>query len=214
MILMKINLNKVDDGLGGEWWHHIHSSNFGFSEKLADIDNYEVQEGDVLIHKEIQEGERFPAIKYHVVSGKTSHIAEKKEVNELLGMRLVEEVKKNKKFPYACKFTKFFKNGAAQINYNPTQHDKFPMKIVPKQHDISDIEEFLKDLKTEGKNPIAQQAGDKEGAVNQWDIASSSDPSKVYTVTKKAKGTFECTCPQFKFRKKICKHITECKTKS
>ena len=67
---MKINLNKVDDGLGGEWWHHIHSSNFGFSEKLADIDNYEVQEGDVIIHKEIQEGERFPAIKYHVVSGK------------------------------------------------------------------------------------------------------------------------------------------------
>jgi len=48
----------------------IHSSNFGFSEKLADIDNYEVQEGDVIIHKEIQEGERFPAIKYHVVSGK------------------------------------------------------------------------------------------------------------------------------------------------
>jgi len=126
----------------------------------------------------------------------------------------VEDIRKNKEFPYACKLTKFFKNGAAQVNHNPTQHDKFPIKIVPKQYDIPDIEEFFKDLKTEGKNPITPQVGDKGGAVNQWDIPSSSDPSKVYTVTKKANGNFECTCPQFKFRRKICKHITECKTKS
>jgi len=59
----------------------------------------------------------------------------------MLGKKLVEYIRKNKKFPYACKFSKFFKNGAAQINYNPTQHDKFPLKIVPKEHGISDIEE-------------------------------------------------------------------------
>jgi len=214
MILMKINLDKLDDGLGGEWWHHIHSSNFGFSEKLADLDNYEVQQGDILIHKEMQEGERFPSIKYHVVTDKDSHVADKNEVKELLGKRLVEEIRKKSKFPYACKFAKFFKNGAAQINYNPTQHDKFPLKIVPKQHDISNIEEFFKDLKTEGKNPITPQAGDKKGVVNQWEIPSSSDKTKVYTVIKKADGTFDCTCPQFKFRKKTCKHITECKAKN
>ena len=201
---MKINLNKLNDELDGEWWHHIHSSNFGFSMKLTDVDNYEVQEGDILIHKEIKEGETFPSIRYHVVTANGSHLADKNEVKEILGKRLVEDIRKNKKFPYACKFAKYFKNGAAQINYNPTQHDKFPIKIVPKQHGISDIEEFFKDLKPEGKNPITPQEGDKKGAVNQWAIQSSSDKSKVYTVTKRADGTFDCTCPQFKFRKKTC----------
>jgi len=209
---MKINLNKLDDELEGNWWHHIHNSNFGFSEKLADIDNYEVHEGDILIHKEIMDGERFPSIKYHVVTAKDTHVADKNEVKDILGKRLVEDIRKHKRFPYACKFTKFFKNGVAQINYNPTQHDKFPLKIVPKQHEIADIEEFFKDLKTDGKNPVSPQAGDIESSVNQWDIPSSSDKNKVYTVTKKANGSFECTCPQFKFRKKICKHIKECES--
>ncbi len=30
----------------------------------------------------------------------------------------------------------------------------------------------------------------------------------------RANGSFECTCPQFRFRKKVCKHITECKNKT
>jgi len=95
---MKINLNKLDDELEGDWWHHIHSSNFGFSMKLADVDNYEVQKGDILIHKEIKEGEKFPTIKYYVVTDKGSHIADKNEVKEILGKRLVEDIRKNKKF--------------------------------------------------------------------------------------------------------------------
>ena len=211
---MKINLNKLDDGLEGDWWHHIHSSNFGFSMKLADVDNYEVQKGDILIHKEIKEGETFPTIRYHVVTDKGSHVVDKNEVKEILGNCLIEYIRKKKKFPYACKFSKFFKNGAAQVNYAPSQHDKFPLKIIPKEHEIPNIEDFFKNLKTEGKNPFTPQTSDKESGARQWDVASSSDKTKVYTVTKKADGSFECTCPQFRFRKKVCKHITECKDKT
>ena len=209
---MKIDLNKLDDDLGGDWFHHIHASNFGFLMKLGGIKNYEVEKDDIIIHKEILEDANFPTIKYNVIEDKGSHIADKNEVKEILGKSLVEYVKKNKKLPYACKFKKFFKNGAAQIDFNPSQYEKFPIKIVPKDHGISDLEEFFKDLKSEQVNPAKPQKGDTVSGVKQWEIASSSDKSKVYTVTQKGDGSFTCTCPQFVFRKKVCKHISECKS--
>ncbi|MHA1104593.1 MAG: hypothetical protein ACTSPN_02600 [Promethearchaeota archaeon] len=208
---MKIDLNKLDDDLGGDWFHHIHTSNFGFLMKLSGIKNYEVEKDDIIIHKEIMEEMNFPTIKYNVIEDKGSHVADKNEVKEILGKNLVEYVKKNKKLPFACKFKKIFKNGAAQVDYNPSQYEKFPIKIVPKDHGISDLEEFFKDLKSEQVNPTKPQKGDKESGVNHWEIASSSDKSKAYTVTQKADGSFTCTCPQFVFRKTVCKHISECK---
>lgn len=207
---MKIDLNKLDDELKGDWFHHIRTSDFGFLMKLAGIEKYEVEKDDIIIHKEIKEGEDFPTIRYNVIKDKGSHVADKNEVKEILGKTLIEYVKKNKKLPFACKFKKFFKNGAAQIDYNPSQYDKFPIKIVPKDHGISDLEEFLKDLKSEQVNPAKPQKGDKVSGVKQWEITSSSDKSKVYTVTQKADGSFTCTCPQFVYRKKVCKHISQC----
>ena len=131
---MKIDLNKLDDELKGDWFHHIRTSDFGFLMKLAGIEKYEVEKDDIIIHKEIKEGEDFPTIRYNVIKDKGSHVADKNEVKEILGKILIEYVKKNKKLPFACKFKKFFKNGAAQIDYNPSQYDKFPIKIVPKDH--------------------------------------------------------------------------------
>ncbi|MHA1191878.1 MAG: hypothetical protein ACTSP9_06230 [Promethearchaeota archaeon] len=209
---MKIDLNKLDDELGGDWFHHITVSNFGFLIKLAGIENYEVEKDDIIIHKEIMEENNFPTMKFNVIEEKGSRIADKNEVKEILGKNLIEYVKKKKKLPFACKFKKFFKNGAAQIDYNPSQYDKFPIKIVPKDHGISDLEEFFKDLKSEQINPAKPQEGDKVRGVKQWEIASSSDKSKVYTVTQKVDGSFTCTCPQFVFRKKVCKHISECQS--
>jgi hypothetical protein len=209
---MRIDLNKLDDELGGDWFHHIHASNFAFLTKLADIENYEVKKDDIIIHKEIMEDQSFPTIKYNVIEDKGSHVADKNEVKEILGKKLVEYVKKNKKLPFACNFKKFFKNGAAQIDYNPSQYDKFPIKIVPKNHGILDLEGFLNGLKSEQINPVKPQKGDKVSGVKQWEVPSSSDKSKVYTVTQKADGSFTCTCPQFVYRKKVCKHISECKS--
>ena len=207
---MKIDLNKLDDGLLGDWFHHIHTSDFGFLMKLAGIKTYEVEKDDIIIHKEIEEGEDFPTIRYNVIEVKGSRVADKNEVKNIPGKALVEYVKKNKKLPFACKFKKFFKNGAAQIDYVLSQYDKFPIKIVPKDHGISDLEELLKDLKSEQANPAKPQKGDKISGVKQWEIASSSDKSKVYTVTQKADGSFTCTCPQFVYRKQVCKHISKC----
>ena len=47
----------------------------------------------------------------------------------------------------------------------------------------------------------------------QWEIPSSSDPSKIYQVNLNSNNSWTCTCPHFTFRKTECRHIKECKKK-
>lgn len=71
-------------------------------------------------------------------------------------------------------------------------------------------------------NEVSKGKGKKEGKVKKeapskeksWTIQSSSDKNKSYIVTLKADNTWECSCPQFTYRKKICKHISEFKKKN
>ena len=46
---------------------------------------------------------------------------------------------------------------------------------------------------------------------NKWNVRSSSDPSKSYTVSITDDGQFECSCPQWIYRRKECKHIQQIK---
>lgn len=70
-------------------------------------------------------------------------------------------------------------------------------------------------------NDVSKGKGKKEVQVKReppskektWRIQSSSDKNKSYIVTLGADGTWKCTCPQFTYRKKICKHISDCKKK-
>jgi hypothetical protein len=211
---MKIDLNNINDDLSGNWWLHIHSSNFGFLSKISDLKNHEVEMEDILIHKEMKEGERFPSVRYHLVKEKEITLIENEEVKEILSNQLITYITKNKKMPYACKVTKFFKNGNVQINYHPTDFDNLALKVIPKIHGIENVEEFFKDLKT-SENPIKttlKPAYKAQG--RQWEIPSSKDPDKKYIVKYSEDGTWSCTCPQFTFRKVHCKHIEECKKKS
>jgi hypothetical protein len=47
--------------------------------------------------------------------------------------------------------------------------------------------------------------------LNQWENPSHSDPSKTYKVTLYEDGSYACSCPQWVYRRKECKHIQECK---
>ena len=72
---MKININNIKDDLEGEWWNFISVSKFGFLSKISNLSDYSVEIDDILIHKEIREGERFPTIRYHkVVKNGTTEI--------------------------------------------------------------------------------------------------------------------------------------------
>jgi len=78
------------------------------------------------------------------------------------------------------------------------------------------IVKFIRNVTTEKVEKSKTKALTKEKEAKkteekQWTIQSSSDVNKVYTVTLKADGMWECTCPHFTYRKKLCKHISQCK---
>ncbi len=194
---MLINLTKIDDGLKGPWWNHVKVANFDFINKVENIESLAVEENDILIHKEIKEGERFPTIRYYFITPKGAEASENAKIKEILAKNLILYKKEKGKLPPKCEVIKYFKNGNVQIDYIPGNFDKFSLKIDPKEHAIDDARNFF---------------GDASKA-QKWTIVSSRDSSKKYTVSFDGKGGWKCTCPQFVFRKTECKHIKECKSK-
>jgi len=216
---MNINIFDIKDDLGGDWWHHINMSNFGFLNKIIDLKSHNVGEDDILIHKEIKEGDKFPTIRYHLIAGDETKIVKNDKVKEVLAEKLVEYVRENKRFPFACHLAKIFKNGNAQVDYKPTQFESFALKIIPKMHGIENTEEFFEGLETEISYPVQSnqliQSKDAEFKPAQhWTIESSSDPAKNYTVTRSEDGSWSCTCPHWTYRKTECKHIKQCRPKT
>jgi len=43
--------------------------------------------------------------------------------------------------------------------------------------------------------------------VQKWDVESASRPNVTYRVAKNKRGGYGCTCPHWKYRRKICRHI-------
>lgn len=202
---MKINVKKIEDDLEGNWWNHISIADFSFQETITNRSEYEVKLDDILIHKQILDGDNFPTIVYHKIVKEGTNIITNAQVKNLLEDRLVKYIKKNKTFPNFCSVAKFFKNGAAQVNYKPTRYDSFALKIIPEVHNITDVKEFLSKVKTtKSKTP---------SKAKEWDIASKSNPRNKYTVIYSPGRGWTCTCPQYTFRKATCKHIQECKNK-
>jgi len=144
-----------------------------------------------------------------------TRIVKNNVIKKVLVERLVEYVWENKRFPFTCHLAKIFRNGNAQINYEPTQFESFALKIIPKMHGIENIEGFFKGLETEKSNPVQPiESKDIETKPAQnWTIKSSSNPAKSYSVSRDENGSWSCTCPHWTYRKSECKHIKQCKTK-
>jgi hypothetical protein len=209
-----INFNEISDDLSGTWWHHISSSSFLFTETPPQIEAYKVQPDDILIHKEILLGDRFPSVRYHVVTETSTQRMDNYNVKALLVKKLVEYVKEHDRLPSNCRVVKEFKNKSVQINFNPSKSVNFALKVVAKTHDIADPVSFFKKVKSEASpmtevTPTSRQT--EPSAVNQWSIQSSSNPDKIYQVTLHPTGNWSCTCPHFIYRKIECKHIYEVK---
>ena len=136
---MQIDLSTIHDDLGGNWWLHHRAKDFGFLDKIKDQSAHEVEADDILIHKQILEGERFPAIRYHAVTATGTRPVTNQEAKDIMTRSLVAFVKATGKLPFACTFAKTFKDGAAQVDYAPTTWDKFAIKI----HGIDDPQAFF-----------------------------------------------------------------------
>ena len=193
----------MKDELKGNWWNHIKVKDFTFLEKISVSKQHEVELGDILIHKQIQEGDNFPTVVYHKITKEGTEIITNAKAKELLAVSLVEYIKAKGEYPNFCKFDKMFKNGNAQVNYKPTEFDNYSIKLIPAVLNIKDLEAFLKKVKpAKTKTPAG---------MHEWEIASSSDPNKKYTVAYKD-GRWSCTCPSYAYRRK-CSHIDKCKGK-
>ena len=155
-----IDLDKIDNILEGNWWHRIRTINFGFQEKIMMRKHCKVFDDDILINKQILEGERLPSKNYFMIFDGQPYTQKNKDIKTLMVEKLLKFIEKYNKFPFACSVTNIYKNGNVQITYNPTDWDKFALRITPKMCELhesipnEEIGEFFNSLDTIDNNPL------------------------------------------------------------
>ena len=190
--MYKLNLTEIHDGLEGYWWHRIRTSDFAFQTKITKQSEAEVEDDDILIHKqyktdEMGQRERFPTTRYQLISDGEPLEIDGKEVRKQLGGKLVEFVINNKKLPYACEFKKVQQDGLIIINYAPNPFENFQLKIEPSQMDLSDdeSESFFSSLEIVKEN-VLSESGDVTSKINpvtealEIEQISAESGGKVY----------------------------------
>ncbi len=205
---IQLDLNTIRDELRGPWWHHLSTEKFIFIQKIPVIENYHVNKDDILIHKEIRPGDRFPSVRYHIVRERGTKQIENADVKRLLIEKLVKWVEQHESLPPDAKNVKEYKNGNFQINYAPTSNVKFSLSVNPNLYGV-DRTFFQRDSRTVSAPPEMEEPRFGAPSINQWMIESESDPNKTYTVTKHSEFKWSCTCPHHIFRRAECKHIRE-----
>ena len=163
-----INLEEVSDKLEGKWWHFIRAQDFAFLSRIPDQSALEVEDDDVLIHKQIEEGEKFPTKVFHVIMDGDAFSLDGKEIREGLADKCAAYINEYDKLPFSCSFKKIQKkDGMVIINYSPTGYDKFQLKIksdlLEKTNGLEgeQIEEYLQNLEEELVNNLEKNAEEK-----------------------------------------------------
>ena len=151
---MKLELDNVNDGLFGRWWNYIDCENFVFQNNIPENS---VKNDDILIHKEIKEGERFPTIRYHTILDDEVLEIDGKIARDMLSSKLREFIIKHKKIPYSVDFIKMQKNGLVIFKYSPTKFDNFQLKISVTEFDLEkdEAEEFFTTIENMEGIPVA-----------------------------------------------------------
>ncbi|MEX2683339.1 MAG: hypothetical protein Q6373_017315 [Candidatus Sigynarchaeota archaeon] len=157
--MVTIDINSIKDDLSGPWWHLVSATDFHFLETINTTGSGQaVVEGDVLVHKQVLPGEQYPSIRYHVVGqGGSTRLATNQEVKELLGKSLLAFIEKTNHLPPNCKFSKRFKNGSVQIDFEPHKNVKFALKIVPADSKVADLDARIETMPS-GPVALAQTA--------------------------------------------------------
>ncbi len=150
---MKLDLDNVNDGLYSRWWIYIDSENFIFQKNVPEND---VKDDDILIHKEIKEGESFPTLRYHTILDDDVLEIDGKIAREMLSIKLQEFILNHKKLPYSVDFTKIQKNGLVIFKYSPTKFDNFQLKIPITDLDLEqdEAEEFFTNIENMEGTPV------------------------------------------------------------
>ena len=150
---MKLDLDNVNDGLYGRWWIYIDSENFVFQKNVPEN---EVKNDDILIHKEIKEGEMFPTLRYHTILDEEILEIDGNIAREMLSSKLKEFILIHKKIPYSVDFNKIQKNGSIIFKYSPTKFDNYSLKIPVTDFDFEQdaAEEFFTNIENMDGTPV------------------------------------------------------------
>jgi len=178
---MKLDLDKVNDGLYGRWWIYIDCENFVFQKKVPEN---EVKNDDILIHKEIKEGETFPTLRYHTILDDEVLEIDGKIARELLSTKLKEFILKHKKIPYSVVFNKIQKNGLVIFKYSPTKFDNYQLKITVSDFgfELDEAEEFFASIENMEGTPVDGELKIEIMPDNPIieNVASESGANRVY----------------------------------
>ncbi|MFA5730777.1 MAG: hypothetical protein WC934_02095 [Acidithiobacillus sp.] len=154
-ITIDIENLKAQDELEGFWWNYIRND-FCFKNSISkeEYNQFPVQDFDILVHKQIKTGERFPTTRYHVVyivDGKAeSSLLEGKKIREIMSENFNRYVKKNGKIPFGCIFDKYSNDESeVQINYEPIEGISYKFKL-----DIDENHCDYESLPKEEMNPL------------------------------------------------------------
>ncbi len=188
---MKINLDDLDnvsDGLFGRWWVHIDSENFVFNKGIPEN---EVKDDDILIHKEIKEGERFPTLRYHTILDDEILEIDGKIAREMLSTKLKDYILKHKKIPFSSEYNKIQRNGLVIFKYSPTSFDNYNLKIQVTEFDLEkdEAEEFFTNIENMEGTPVDGELKIKimkENPIIET-IASESGANRVYIIDAEVK---------------------------
>jgi hypothetical protein len=196
-ILPTIDINTVKDDLSGPWWHHVKVADF----KLVEIINltssgHAVNEGDVLVHKQVLPGEQYPSVRYHAVSpGGSTRPVTNQEVRELLGKSLLAFIEKTGFLPPNCTFIKRFKNGSVQMDFEPSKSVRFALKIVPADSKVTDLDARIETMQAgpaQAPTPGVQVTGvPGKSAVAVDDLAVPKHITRIQGTVALIDGTVE-----------------------
>jgi len=175
----KINLfTEIDDDFEGNWWVYTRSSSdFAYYSKIPDREALEVDDDDILIHKQMEtnedSGARFVSKNYFQVLDGTAYQIDVKEFRKLISKCVIRYINTHGKYPIGWSLNKVQKKDSiAILHYKMSDFDSWNLKILPgkfKQFSglgaivREDVVDYFSNLKATTTNPLT--------------TASSSPPS-------------------------------------
>lgn len=103
----------------------------------------------------LEDGRQVIVTTYGIARAKRAQELGKREASEILAKQMVEFMKTNKMYPPNTAIKKVFQNGNVDLNFEPSEYDKFSIRIIPKMVG-GNVEDFLDDL-ANFKEPEASQ---------------------------------------------------------
>ena len=137
---MPFNLTQISDGLSGPWWEYI-SNKFEYRKVYkSELERFGAYDGDILIHKEIQSGQKFPTRRYHFISAEGESLSAtdllelpSAEIRKQMGVNLLHFIATYQRLPEQMQYDSMTSKGIAVFKFAPSKWDSFEIRVDANQ---------------------------------------------------------------------------------